>query len=68
MANKSGVIRINQDAWNHLTSMAIECSVRLHTPINQSTVLNAMLHDQIGDWGKAAIVEAVRKYTDQERV
>lgn len=62
MATEGGTIRIKPKQWELLTQYAVNCSVQLARPINQATVLNAVLLDQMNDFTKRGVVEMVKVY------
>lgn len=65
MAKKQGVVRIKEESWIQLTKLAIDCSVALGIPINQATVLNAVLQKKVARLDTSQIEDAVKKYVNK---
>lgn len=62
--SKSGAIRVRQDIWEWLTVMAVNCSVKLQMPINQSTVMHAIVNDMRDDLDVKIICEMIKEGND----
>lgn len=58
----SGVIRMKDAQWLQLTKLAVNVSVKLQTPINQSVVLHAVMHGLADDMKTAEATELVKEY------
>ena len=49
------------DLWEKLTFLAVKCSVNLQRPINQSTVLHAIMTDGLDELKVNEVYEMVKK-------
>lgn len=64
MAN--GVVRIKDKHWERLTRLAVDVSVRIQRPVNQATVLHAIMHERMPLLKTAEVIEMVKSYLDIE--
>jgi len=62
----TGVVRIKDKQWERITKFAVNCSVQIGKPINQSVVLNAMLTEFTTDVSEKELIEMVKKYLSIE--
>lgn len=59
MNNESGVVRIKNGDWSALTKLAVNVSVRIQKPVNQATILHAIMKERLGDVTTSEAVEMV---------
>ena len=61
-----GTIRITPRDWETLTKLAVNCSVKLQKPINQATVLKAIMFERMPLVKTNETIEMVKNYLDNK--
>ena len=66
MPNATGVVRIREAQWLRLTELAVNTTVKLGYPINQSDILHALLDEVLADYSGKEILEIFKKQIDEK--
>jgi len=65
MSIYGGTIRIKQRDWDLLTKLAVNVSVQMQKPINQATVLHAIMNEKMPEIKTAEATEMVKRWVDR---
>ena len=56
-SGRTGVVRIRADLWERINHLCVQITIKTGAPVNQSTIIHAMLLEMLDDLKEKEIIE-----------